>query len=211
MTGQVLMWAGDGPTAAVSAEIWDTIIRGHSERRERLRLERLIRRTDLLLDEIEQLNLGEVDRLPAKLAVQVALLCSCLPIAHEPAISTSTTPTHALDVVFDLQELIFALKTGVSAEELDGDVVECEAGPADQALTAGKKKGRKRRNGGRDGTAVKQQPSAGRTRSADAVGGHPARRLAGGGELAVRRPHRAGHAAQARERLGNGPAGMSRA
>jgi hypothetical protein len=112
--------------AAACDEIWDAIVQARSERSERLRLERLMRWTDRLLDELERLNLSEVPRLSASWRASLAPLFSSLPFEFKPIITASPTPTEVLDVVFDLQQLILSLKTSSTFQELGDEEV---AGP----------------------------------------------------------------------------------
>jgi len=190
------------PIEAASAAISDAIIRARSERWERLQLERLLHRTDRLLEEIEQLNLGEVRRLPAGLKARVSLLLSTLPFDFEPTITASPTPTVVLDVIFDLQELIFELKAGRPLEELDDD--ESTATSGSEAINGQLIRTRPpRKNGETDESANIRDAVTACARPADAVGGHAPRDLAGGEALAVRRPHRPGRAKVALQRPEN--------
>jgi hypothetical protein len=113
--------AADRRLAAASDEIRDAIVRAHPGGDERPRLERLMRLTDRLLDEVEQLNLDEACRLSPDWTARLDLLFSSLPFAFEPVIDASPTPTDVLDVIFDLQQAILARKTGAPLERLADD------------------------------------------------------------------------------------------
>jgi len=102
--------------AAACDEVWVACQRFSCEQRERVRLDRLLRWTDQWLDELERLNLKEVPRVPQGWRPRLALLFSSLPFEFRPMISDCPTPTEAIDVIFDLQQLILAQKTEAQLE-----------------------------------------------------------------------------------------------
>lgn len=117
--------------AAACDEIWEAVQRFRSERSERMRLERLLRWTDRLLDEFERLNLDEVPRLPQTSRSRLVVLFSNLPFEFTAAMGASPTPTEALDAILDLQQQILRRKSAVKVTDFgdDGDIDGgCEPG-----------------------------------------------------------------------------------
>jgi hypothetical protein len=70
---------------------------------ERDRVERLIRLTDGMMDELEQLNLDGVERVQAEWRTRLTFLFSGLPFEYVPWLRAYPSPTEVLDVLFDLQ------------------------------------------------------------------------------------------------------------
>jgi len=77
---------------------------------ERDRVERLIRLTDAMMNELEQLNLDEVTRVRGEWRTRLAFLFSGLPFPYEPWLRAYPSPTEVLDVLFDLQGRLLELK-----------------------------------------------------------------------------------------------------
>lgn len=77
---------------------------------ERDRVERLIRMTDEMMNELEQLNLDGVDRVRAEWRTRLAFLFSGLPFTYVPWLRAYPSPTEVLDVLFDLQAHLLELK-----------------------------------------------------------------------------------------------------
>lgn len=79
---------------------------------ERERIPQLIRWTDAMIEELEELNLLEVRRVDISWRPRLALLFSCLPFEYRPSIRAHPSPTQVVDVLFDIQAHLFNLKNG---------------------------------------------------------------------------------------------------
>jgi hypothetical protein len=77
---------------------------------ERDRVERLIRLTDAMMDELEQLNLEGVERVHGEWRTRLTFLFSGLPFQYVPWLRAYPSPTEVLDVLFDLQGRLLDLK-----------------------------------------------------------------------------------------------------
>src|SRR5215472_17544417 len=77
---------------------------------ERDRVVRLMRITDEMKDELEQLNLEGVERVRAEWRTRLAFLFSGLPFTYVPWLRAYPSPTEVLDVLFDLQAHLLELK-----------------------------------------------------------------------------------------------------
>jgi hypothetical protein len=76
----------------------------------RRQLVQLMRRTDGLIAELEQLNLAGIRTLPDAWRARLQLLVASLPFEYQRArLSRSMSPTEALDLVFDIQAHIVQL------------------------------------------------------------------------------------------------------
>jgi hypothetical protein len=90
------------------------ILRQTTDAQRRQRLARLVRWTDGLIGELEQLNVAGVRTLPAAWRARLQLLMASLPFpCATDSLAPSMSPTEALDVVFDIQERIIELMGGV--------------------------------------------------------------------------------------------------
>jgi hypothetical protein len=88
---------------------------GQRRRPERQRVERLIQLTDTMVDELEQLNLADVERVGSEWRQRLTFLFSALPFPYLPRLRAFPSPTEVLDVLFDLQAPLLELKVGRSA------------------------------------------------------------------------------------------------
>jgi len=77
---------------------------------ERDRVARLIRMTDAMMDELEQLNLDGVERVRGEWKGRLTFLFSGLPFPYMPWLRAYPSPTEVLDVLFDLQAHLLELK-----------------------------------------------------------------------------------------------------
>ena len=77
---------------------------------ERDRVVRLMRITDEMMDELEQLNLEGVERVRAEWRTRLAFLFSGLHFHYVPWLRAYPSPTEVLDVLFDLQARLLELK-----------------------------------------------------------------------------------------------------
>jgi hypothetical protein len=77
---------------------------------ERDRVVRLMRLTDEMMDELEQLNLDGVQRVRAEWRTRLTFLFSGLPFHYVPWLRAYPSPTEVLDVLFDLQARLLELK-----------------------------------------------------------------------------------------------------
>lgn len=104
---------------AASARIQDAIDAIHAAKHsamasllERERIPQLIRWTDAMIEELEELNLLEVRRVDISWRPRLALLFSCLPFEYRPSMRAHPSPTQIVDVLFDIQAHLFNLKNG---------------------------------------------------------------------------------------------------
>jgi hypothetical protein len=107
------------PLAATSFEISLAHERSVTERLRRFHLASLLKRTDLMLGGLEELNLMDVPRVPESLRLQIATLVADLPFDYSLLIGVQPSPTDAIDLVFDLQEAILLFMTGASPDGED--------------------------------------------------------------------------------------------
>jgi len=107
--------AGDA-MADVNRELLDVMTDDWWRGLDRARLPRLIALTDAMLDELELLNLGDVPRVSAEWRERLVQLFVSLPFEYRPRLRAFPSPTEVLDVVFDVQERLFALKNHGAGE-----------------------------------------------------------------------------------------------
>jgi hypothetical protein len=98
------------PLAGVNRELVGVITDEWWLRLDRARLPRLIAVTDLMLDELEALNLADVRRVSAEWRERLVLLFASLPFHYRPRLRAFPSPTEVLDIIFDVQEHLFALR-----------------------------------------------------------------------------------------------------
>jgi hypothetical protein len=75
------------------------------------RLRRLILWTDAMIEELEQENLKDVDRVSATWRPRLALLFASLPFDFQPTLRASPAPVEVLDLIYEIQEHLFHLRT----------------------------------------------------------------------------------------------------
>jgi hypothetical protein len=85
-------------------------VQAAAERTERARVQRLIRLTDSMIAELELENLKGVSHVSSAWHPRLALLCAGLPIDLRRRLGSLETPTQVLDLIFEVQELLFGLK-----------------------------------------------------------------------------------------------------
>ncbi|HEY4025085.1 MAG TPA: hypothetical protein VGO86_01540 [Candidatus Dormibacteraeota bacterium] len=81
-------------------------------RRTRQRSTSLLARTDLMLAVLEQLNLLDVERVPESWRSHLETLVAELPVDHRPTIGLGSSPTAAIELVFDIQAGLLRSITG---------------------------------------------------------------------------------------------------
>ena len=74
-------------------------------------------RTDQMLTALEELNVLEVEQVPASWLWQLGDLAADLPYEYQPTVGQQPSPTVAIDVVFDIQAHLLELITGIEAEQ----------------------------------------------------------------------------------------------
>ena len=109
--------SGTGGIRAAIEEMVRETVRAHEQRARREAVARLIRVTDGMIAEVEELNLREVTRIPACLEMRAQLVFEMLGFEPKPPLSAQPTPTRLIDTLFDAQQLLFDLKVG---EDPDG-------------------------------------------------------------------------------------------
>jgi hypothetical protein len=85
----------------------------------RIRSRRMISplmRTDQMLTALEELNMLDVERVPESWLWQLGELVADLPFEYDPTLGQQPSPTAAIDLVFDIQEHLLELITGIEAE-----------------------------------------------------------------------------------------------
>lgn len=97
--------------ADVNRELVEVITDEWWRRLDRARLPRLIALTDAMLEELELLNLADVARVSAEWQDRLILLVASLPFEHRLRLRAFPSPTEVLDVIFDIQEHLFALRS----------------------------------------------------------------------------------------------------
>jgi hypothetical protein len=105
------------PLEAASLEIFLANQRFVTERLQRLYLASLLKRTDGVLDDLEELNLMNVPQIPGSSRLQIATLVAALPFEYKLAMDDELSPTEAIDLVFDLQEALLVFMTGVKSDD----------------------------------------------------------------------------------------------
>jgi|SRR2546421_5704188 len=101
-----------GPMELANEEIREAFDRFAANRLESRRLPALLERTDAMLTELETLNLMEMRRTPAPLRSALTALIADLPFEYTPRSGPRPSPTAAIDVVFDIQAILFKLLYG---------------------------------------------------------------------------------------------------
>lgn len=96
--------------ADVNQQLVDVIALDWWRRLDRARLPRLIALTDAMLEALEQLNLADVSSVSAEWRERLVLLFANLPFEYCPRLRASPSPTEVLDVIFAVQEGLFALR-----------------------------------------------------------------------------------------------------
>lgn len=91
-------------------EIWHHLVWARRRQLERERVQRLIELTDAMVEELEQLNLKEVERVGSEWKPRLTFLFSALPFRYVPCLRARPSPSEVLDVLFDLQAPLLNLK-----------------------------------------------------------------------------------------------------
>jgi hypothetical protein len=73
-------------------------------------------RTDQMLAALEELNMLDVERVPESWLWELGELVADLPFEYDPKVGKQPSPTAAIDLVFDIQERLLELITGIEAE-----------------------------------------------------------------------------------------------
>jgi hypothetical protein len=107
----------NGPLIAACQEISTAIDRFAIEQMARRRVLVLLRRSDLMLESLETLNLLEVEHVPDGWRSQLALLVADLPFDYRPRIESRPTPTAAIDLLFDIQEGLLRSRSGRAMDD----------------------------------------------------------------------------------------------
>jgi hypothetical protein len=79
---------------------------------ERERIPRLMRWTDAMIEELEQLNLRGIRHVMAAWRPRLSLLFAALPFEYEPTIRAYPAPSELLDVMFEIQDRLLGIKNG---------------------------------------------------------------------------------------------------
>jgi hypothetical protein len=82
-------------------------------------LSSLLRRSDRMLEGLEELNLMGVPRVPEAWRFHMASLVADLPFDFSAPINDRPSPTQAIDLVFELQEAILLSITGAKPDDED--------------------------------------------------------------------------------------------
>ena len=101
-----------GTIDAASREMRQQVELARQRRREREQVDRLVRLTDAIVDELERLNLDEVRRVNGAWRGRLARLFSALPFPYTPWLRAHPSPTEVLDVLFDIQARLLDMKRG---------------------------------------------------------------------------------------------------
>jgi len=86
--------------------------RAQTARSSRVRIRRLILLTDAMIDELELENIKGIQHVSAAWWPRLALLFSSLPFDVGLPVRHPQTPVEVLDLVFEVQERLFAVKNG---------------------------------------------------------------------------------------------------
>jgi hypothetical protein len=111
------MSSGGGVTAAVQ-DMDAMEEQGRLRRWRQGRLDQAIRVLDELIGDIEQLNLEERSRVPLGWQPRLAEMAAALPVECGDRLRAGISPQRLLDQVYEIQQEVFWLKQGKSAEEL---------------------------------------------------------------------------------------------
>ena len=82
------------------------------------RLDQAIRVLDDLIGDIEQLNLEERSRVPLGWQTRLAKMAASLPVECGDRLRAGISPQRLLDQVYEIQQEVFWLKQGKSADEI---------------------------------------------------------------------------------------------
>jgi hypothetical protein len=101
-----------GGIGAAVAEARHVSAQAQAERSKRTGIQRLIMCTDAMIEELELENLRGIHLLSAAWWPRLAVLLSSLPFDVRLPIRAPRTPVELLDLVYEVQERLFALKNG---------------------------------------------------------------------------------------------------
>jgi hypothetical protein len=79
-----------------------------------------MRRTDGLIEELEQCNLAGIRVLPATWMARLQLLLRSLPFDYPRKLHAPLSPTQALDLIFDIQSRILESEDASSISLVEG-------------------------------------------------------------------------------------------
>ncbi len=99
-----------GAIDAASREIGRHLDEARLQQLEHERIESLVRLTDAIVDELEQLNLDDVQRVNGDWRRRLAHLFSLLPFPYSPWLRAHPSPTEVLDVMFDVQGRLLVMR-----------------------------------------------------------------------------------------------------
>jgi hypothetical protein len=97
---------------ATTEELVSATRRQRLHQLERERIRRLMRWTDAMIDELEQLNLRGTRHVMAAWKPRLSLLFAALPFEYEPNIRAYPAPSELLDVMFEIQDRLLGIKNG---------------------------------------------------------------------------------------------------
>jgi hypothetical protein len=101
-----------GGIGAAVEEARHVRVQAQAERSKRTGIQRLITRTDAMIEELELENLRGIHLVSAAWWPRLAVLLSSLPFDVRLPIRAPRTPVELLDLVYEVQEKLFALKNG---------------------------------------------------------------------------------------------------
>lgn len=110
--------SGTGGIRAAIEEMVRETVRAYEQRARREAVARMIRVTDAMIAEAEELNLREVTRIPARLEMRAQLVFEMLGFEPKPPLSVEPTATRLVDTLFDAQQILFDLKVSEDPEAL---------------------------------------------------------------------------------------------
>ena len=110
-----------GPMALACEEIRISLDEFASTQRDIRRIRSVVERSDQILAQLETLNVRGVPRVPRPLRAELVRLVDDLPFEFLKPIKPRPKPTALIDLVFDIQQHLFATIRG---ESLEGDRLE---------------------------------------------------------------------------------------
>ena len=112
-----LMTGRGNPLETACLEITLANERFVTQRLRRLHLGMLLKRTDWMLNSLEELNLMGTSRVPELSRLQITHLAAELPFTYTLLMSGQPSPTEAIDLVFDMQEALLLFMTGTRPDD----------------------------------------------------------------------------------------------
>ena len=108
----------------------DAVVR----RRRHARIRGVVHAIDDLLFELEELNLGGVDRVPSRLRERAGQLLELVPGPEDPEFRVRHRVVPMMDVLFRAQEILFKLREPSRLNYPDGEELQDLEAVDDQAL-----------------------------------------------------------------------------